>query len=55
MCPPAGDLPHHYVLTVIATEVEPGSLPEGLTREELLAALKGRTLMGQSVVGLYGQ
>lgn len=55
MCPPAGDLPHHYVLTVIATEAEPGSLPEGLTREELLAALKGRTLMGQSVVGLYGQ
>jgi len=55
MCPPAGDRPHHYVMTVIATELAPGSLPAGLGRDALLAALKGRALGGQSVVGLYSR
>lgn len=55
MCPPVGDLPHHYVLSVIATDVAPGTLPEGLTREALLAALKGRALGGQSVIGRYAR
>lgn len=55
MCPPAGDLPHHYSMTVVATDVAPGTLPAGLSRDELQAALKGHALGGQSVVGLYGQ
>lgn len=54
MCPPAGDVPHHYIMTVVATDLSPSALPPGLTREELLAALKGHTLGGQSVVGRYG-
>ena len=54
-CPPAGDIPHHYVLTVIASDLAPMSLPKGLNRDELLAALKGHTFIGQSVVGRYGQ
>ncbi len=55
MCPPVGDRPHHYVMTVVATDFAPGSLPAGLTRDALLAALKGHALGGQSVVGLYSR
>jgi Raf kinase inhibitor-like YbhB/YbcL family protein len=53
MCPPVGDVPHHYVLSVVASALEPGFLPKGLSRDELLAALKGHTFEGQSVVGRY--
>lgn len=53
MCPPVGDLPHHYTLTVVASDLPPGALPAGLGRDALLAALKGHALGGQSVVGLY--
>jgi len=53
-CPPTGDSPHHYVLTLIATDVEPGSLPPGLDRPGLLEALQGRALGAQSLVGKYG-
>lgn len=53
-CPPMGDNPHHYALTLIATDLAPGSLPEGLDREGLLKALHGHALGGMSIVGLYG-
>jgi hypothetical protein len=55
MCPPVGDVPHHYVMTVIATDLEPSALPPGLTRDALLAALKGHALGAQSIVGRYGR
>lgn len=55
MCPPAGDVPHHYIITVIATGLAPSALPQGLTRDELLAALKGHALGAQSSVGRYGR
>jgi Raf kinase inhibitor-like YbhB/YbcL family protein len=55
MCPPVGDLPHHYTLTVVASELPPGALPAGLARDALFAALKGHALGGQSVVGLYNR
>jgi Raf kinase inhibitor-like YbhB/YbcL family protein len=55
MCPPVGDVPHHYVLTVIASDLAPGALPAGLDRNALLAALKGHAVGGQSVVGRYGR
>lgn len=54
MCPPVGDVPHHYALTVIASDLAPGALPAGLDRNALLAALKGHALSGQSVIGRYG-
>ena len=54
-CPPVGDAPHHYVLTVIATDLEANALPAGLTRDELFAALKGHALGAQSLVGRYGR
>ena len=40
-CSPKGNAPQHYVMTLIATTVEPGELPAGLTRAELLKALEG--------------
>ncbi|CAM3879020.1 UPF0098 protein [Pseudomonas reidholzensis] len=53
-CPPAGDNPHHYALTLIATDLAPGSLVEGLDRQGLMDALKDHALGGQSIVGRYG-
>lgn len=55
MCPPSGDLPHHYIFTVIASDLEPGALAPGLTREQLLAALKGHALGGHSTVAYYAR
>jgi Raf kinase inhibitor-like YbhB/YbcL family protein len=52
-CGPAGDAPHHYVITLIATSLERGQLKPGLTREELLAQLRGKTLAPASIVGKY--
>jgi Raf kinase inhibitor-like YbhB/YbcL family protein len=54
-CPSVGDAPHHYTLTVIATDLAPTALPPGLTREELMMALKGHALGGQSVIGRYSR
>jgi Raf kinase inhibitor-like YbhB/YbcL family protein len=55
MCPPVGDTPHHYIMTVIASDLKPAVLQPGLTRDALLAALKGHALGGMSIVGRYGR
>jgi Raf kinase inhibitor-like YbhB/YbcL family protein len=52
-CTPAG-MPHHYTFVLIATDVEPGELPPGLSREELLAKLTGHTKGTTGLVGLFG-
>jgi Raf kinase inhibitor-like YbhB/YbcL family protein len=54
-CGPAGHAPHHYAITVIATDLAPGTLKPGMKREELLAALRGHTLDGASIIGRYGR
>ena len=54
-CGPAGDAPHHYVITVIATDLEPGKLKPGLTREELLQQLRGHALAPASMVIKYAR
>ena len=53
-CPPAGDNPHHYALTLIASDLAPDALPAGLDGEGLIKALQGHALGGQSLIGLYG-
>ena len=40
-CPPKGNAPQHYVMTIIATDLEPNALQAGLTKAELLKALEG--------------
>ena len=39
-CTPPGP-PHHYIFTLMATDLEPAALKEGMTREELIKALDG--------------
>jgi Raf kinase inhibitor-like YbhB/YbcL family protein len=55
-CGPAGDSPHHYIITLIATSLTPGELKPGLTRDEFLGTLRkqrGRALAPASIVGKY--
>ena len=54
-CPPAGHCLHHYIITVIATDIEPGKLRPGLTRDELLAELKGHALAPASLVARFAR
>ena len=49
-CPPKGNAPQHYVFTLIATTLPPIALQPGLTKVELLDALKGKTLGAASFV-----
>jgi Raf kinase inhibitor-like YbhB/YbcL family protein len=53
-CPPQGDGPHHYLITVMATDLEPGLAP-GLTREAFLAAAKGHLLSSATIGGLFAR
>lgn len=53
-CPPPGTGAHHYTFTLIATDQAP-DLPAGLTREELLAKLKGKALAAAGLIGRFGQ
>ena len=52
-CGPAAHSLHHYVITLIATDIAPGSLKPGMTKDELLAALRGHALAPASVVARY--
>jgi Raf kinase inhibitor-like YbhB/YbcL family protein len=52
-CPPHGLRPHHYVISLIATDLDPGALQPGMTRDALMAALKGHTLDSITTVGTY--
>ena len=55
-CSPKGNAPQHYVMTLIATTVEPGELPAGLTKPELLKALEGgKALRAASLVLRFAQ
>lgn len=51
-CPGPG-APHHYTFILIATDLEPTDLAPGLTREELLAKLNGRTKGTTGLIGLF--
>lgn len=55
-CPPKGNAPQHYVLTFIASPLEPGGLASGLTRAEVLKALEGgKALRAASLVLRFAQ
>jgi Raf kinase inhibitor-like YbhB/YbcL family protein len=53
-CPPRGDGPHHYLITVMALDLEP-TLAPGLSRETFLAAVKGHQLASSSIGGLFAR
>lgn len=54
-CPPAGDVPHHYVFTVVATDLEPAAFKPGMTRDQVYAAISGHGVAGASIVGKYAR
>ena len=54
-CPPPGTGLHHYVFTLIATDMEPAALPPGLSRDELFEKLTGHSKGGVSLIGLFGR
>ena len=48
-CPSPGTGHHHYMFTMVATDLEPDALKPGLTRAELLKAIAGH---GKASAGL---
>ena len=53
-CTPAGPL-HHYTFTLIATDLEPAALKEGMTREELIKALDGHAKQATGLIGTFSK
>jgi len=51
-CPPPGDAPHHYVLTIYATDL-PATLPAGLDRDGLLKAITGHVKGATTTIMRY--
>ena len=51
---PQGDGPHHYLITVMATDLEP-TLQPSLTRDQFLAAAKGHLLSSATIGGLFAR
>ena len=55
-CSPRGYAPQHYVMTFIATTLEPGELAPGMNRQDVLKALEGgKALRAASLVLRFRQ
>lgn len=54
-CPPPGEKAHPYTFVLMATDLAPGTLNAGMTREELAAALKGHVVDRTTLVLRYGR
>ena len=54
-CPPVNTGHHHYVYTLIATDLEAGALPAGLTWEQVAQRLAGHAKGASSIVLRYGR
>lgn len=52
-CGPSGHSLHHYIFTMVATDIEPGTLKPDMNHDELVNALKGHALAPASIVGRY--
>jgi len=52
-CPPTGAQPHHYVISVYALDLAPGTLAPGLDRDAFLAAIRHHSLAEASLVVRY--
>jgi Raf kinase inhibitor-like YbhB/YbcL family protein len=51
-CTPPGG-PHHYMFSLIATDLEPHALQPGLTRDELIKALDGHAKGAAVLIGRF--
>ena len=52
-CPALTDAPHPYTITLIATDIPPGTLQPGMTRDQLIAALQGHALGVTTFIARY--
>ena len=53
-CPGPGTGLHHYVISVVATDLEPTALKPGLTRDEVITAITGHGKAVSAMVGRLG-
>jgi phosphatidylethanolamine-binding protein (PEBP) family uncharacterized protein len=53
-CTPPG-APHHYIFTLIATDLEPTALKEGMTRDEVIKALDGHAKGATGLIGTFSK
>src|SRR5216684_3417116 len=53
-CTPPGS-PHHYTFTLIATDLEPGALQPGMTRDEVIKALDGHAKGATGLIGTFSK
>jgi Raf kinase inhibitor-like YbhB/YbcL family protein len=51
-CTPPGDY-HHYIFTLIATDLDPKALEPGLTREQVFEKIKGHTKGAAGLIGRF--
>jgi Raf kinase inhibitor-like YbhB/YbcL family protein len=48
-CPPLGDSPHHYIVTLFALDAPP-TFPPGLDHDGVVAAIKGHVLAATTTI-----
>jgi phosphatidylethanolamine-binding protein (PEBP) family uncharacterized protein len=46
---------HHYTFTLIATDLEPAALKEGMTREEVIKAVDGHAKGATGLIGIFSK
>jgi Raf kinase inhibitor-like YbhB/YbcL family protein len=54
-CTPPGTGMHHYTFTLIATDLEPTALKEGMTREEVIKSLDGHAKGATGLIGTFSK
>jgi Raf kinase inhibitor-like YbhB/YbcL family protein len=54
-CTPPSTGYHHYTLVMIATNLDPKALKAGMTRDALMAALKGHTKGSAGLIARFGK
>jgi Raf kinase inhibitor-like YbhB/YbcL family protein len=54
-CPPAGDRPHHYVLSISALDVAALPVPAGASPAQTGAAMRSHTLAWARLTAVYGR
>lgn len=52
-CPPAGTGAHHYIFSLIATDLAPNAIPKGLTKEALWSKIQDHAKGVAVLVGRY--
>jgi Raf kinase inhibitor-like YbhB/YbcL family protein len=53
-CTPPGS-PHHYIFTLIATDLEPTALKAGLTRDEVIKEVTGHAKGAAGLIGTFSK